>query len=344
MDYYDFRSDTSTLPTPQMMAAVAGAELGNDGYGEDPTTRRLEELAATIFGKEESMVVPSGTMGNLIALMTHCNRGDEVIVDSNAHVLLDEMRGLETVAQLVPRCVPAPKGIIDPEQIDNSVRLSSSTPRTGLVWIENTHNREGGTVVPREAIEAIAHCAHRYTVPIHIDGARIFNAAMALDLNVQELVQPVDSVMFCLSKGLGCPVGSMLLGSSAFIEKARRTRRLLGGGMRQAGIIAGAGLVALSTMVDRLRIDHWHAKQLAAGLREIPSVTLAMETVQTNIVRFVWQDQRIDGDRLTRLLKDRGVLVDYKGNGNFRMVTHKDIDADAVEIALREVTEISEAG
>lgn len=343
MKYYDFRSDTSTLPTPQMIAAISDAELGNDGYREDPTVKRLEEMAAAILGKEESMVVPSGTMGNLIALMTHCNRGDEVIVDTKAHVLLDEINGLETIAQLAPKPVLASKGVIDPEQIRNSIRPPSSTPRTGLVWIENTHNREGGTVVPREAIEAIADSAHRHGVPIHIDGARIFNAATALDLNVAELVKPVDTIMFCLSKGLGCPIGSMLVGSSAFIEKARRIRRVLGGGMRQTGIIASTGIVALSTMIDRLRIDHWHAKQLAVGLRQIPSIALATERVQTNIVRFVWVDQRIDGDHLTRLLRGRGILVDYKGNGNFRMVTHKDINADAVETALRGFGEITQA-
>lgn len=299
-------------------------------------------MAATIFAKEESMLVPSGTMGNLIALMTHCNHGDEVVVDSNAHVLLDEMSGLKTIAQLIPRPVPAPKGIIDPEQVKRSIRPRSNTPGTGLVWIENTHNREGGTVVPPEAIAAIAESAHCHGVPTHIDGARIFNAAIALELDVAELVKPVDTVMFCLSKGLACPIGSMLLGSSAFIEEARRIRRLLGGAMRQAGIIACTGIVALSSMIDRLKIDHWHAKHLAAGLRQMPSVTLATESVQTNIVRFNWLDRRIDGERLTELLRARGILVDHKGSGNCRMVTHKDICADAVQAALRGFREISE--
>ena len=340
MGYHDFRSDTATLPTPQMITAMASSQLGNDGYREDPTVNRLEEMAATILGKEESMIVPSGTMGNLIALMTHCHHGDEVIVDSNAHIFLDEVNGINTVAQLIPRPIPTP--IYEADHIKRNIRLLSNAPKTGLVCIENTHNRAGGTIVPLEAMTAIANSAHHHGVPVHIDGARIFNAAVALDLDVTQLVESADTVMFCLSKGLCCPIGSMLVGPSRFIEKARSIRRLLGGGMRQAGIIASAGIVALSTMIDRLKTDHRHAKRLADALIKMPSITLANETVQTNIVRFVLGPHRVDGNSLTELLRSRGILVDYKGDRHFRMVIHRDIKGESVEAAVSAFKEILE--
>jgi threonine aldolase len=297
-------------------------------------------MAAIIFGKDESMIVPSGTMGNLIALITHCQRGDNVIVDSNAHIFLDEMNGINSVAQLIPR--PIPTSSFDADQIKKNIRMPANASKTGLVCIENTHNRASGMVVPLEVVTMIADSAHYHDVPVHIDGARIFNAAVALGLDVAQLVESVDTVMFCLSKGLCCPIGSMLVGSSRFIEKARNIRRLLGGGMRQAGIIASAGIVALSTTIDHLKADHRHAKRLADGLTEIPSIMLAEENVQTNIVRFELGAHRVDGNSLTELLRRRGILVDYKGDRQFRMVTHRGINGEAVEIALSALKETLE--
>jgi len=258
MHYLDFRSDTCTMPTKEMLIAITNAKPGNDGYGDDPTVNELEKNAASLMGKDAGLLLPSGTMGNLVALMTHCNRGDEVILEANSHIFISEMGGIGSVAQLVPRPIEGVRGIIQPEQVEKSIRLESkSMVGTGLICIENTHNEAGETIFPLNIIVGIAEVAHYYNIPLHIDGARIFNAAVALGVNVRELTRQADSVMFCLSKGLACPIGSVLVGSQEFIEKARRVRHMLGGRMRQAGIIAVSGIVALNSIIDRrLAMDH----------------------------------------------------------------------------------------
>lgn len=343
---FDFRSDTCTMPTEEMFTAVANAKLGNDGYGDDPTVNELERKAASLLGKDAGLLLPSGTMGNLVALMTHCNRGDEVIVEANAHIFIEEMGGIGSVAQLIPRSIEGTLGVIQPEQVEKFIRpKSKSTPGTGLVCIENTHNRAGGVVFPTDIILGIAETAHACNIPLHVDGARIFNAAVALGVDVRELTGPADSVMFCLSKGLACPIGSVLVGSQEFIEKARRVRHMLGGRMRQAGVIAANGIVALSSMIDRLVVDHVNAKRLAQGLSRLSCVQIDLDTVQTNIIRFKISDEKIDGTTLTQKLKNCGILIDYRGTDyegieNFRMVTHKDIDTEAVDNALACIKEI----
>lgn len=340
MHYLDFRSDTCTMPTKEMLMATTNAKLGNDGYGDDPTVNELEKNAASLMGKEAGLLLPSGTMGNLVALMTHCNRGDEVILEANSHIFISEMGGIGSVAQLVTRTIEGVKGVIQPEQVEKIIRLKSkSMVGTGLISIENTHNGAGGTIFPPDITVGIAEVAHHYNLPLHIDGARIFNAAVALGVNVRELTCSADSVMFCLSKGLACPIGSVLVGSREFIEKARKARHMLGGRMRQAGIIAASGIVALNSMIDRLATDHVNAKKLAQGLGQFSFVQIDLETVQTNIVRFRIGDKKINGTNLTQNLKNRGILIDYGGatyNGiaNFRMVTHKDIETEDVDKVL----------
>ena len=334
MFYLDFRSDTSTLPTKEMIEAINTAKLGNDGYGEDPTVNELEKKSAILLGKEAAVLVPSGTMGNLISLMSHCNRGEEVILEATSHTLLNEMGGISSVAQVIPRTIEGNYGVIYPDQVARIIRAKSkTTPQTGLIWIENTHNRAGGTIFPVDVVEAVAEVAHKYDIPIHMDGERVFNAAVALGINVKKITNPVDSIMFGLSKGLCCPVGSVLLGSKTFIEKARKVRHMLGGKMRQAGIIAAPGIVALDSMINRLAIDHANAKRLAQGLSKLSYIQINLKTVQTNILRFNLIGQKIEGMELTQRLKKSGILVDYK-EGNFRMVTHKDVNQNAVDQAL----------
>lgn len=346
MHYLDFRSDTCTFPTKEMLIATSNAKLGNDGYGDDPTVNELEHISALLMGKEAGLLLPSGTMGNLVTLMVCCNRGDEVILEANSHIFISEMGGIGSVAQLIPRPIEGVKGIIQPEQAEKLVRLKpKNMVKTGLISIENTHNAAGGTIFPPEIIAGIAEVAHYYNIPLHIDGARIFNAAVALGVNVKELTWSADSVIFCLSKGLACPIGSVLVGSLEFIEKARKIRHLLGGRMRQAGIIAASGIVALNSMINRLAIDHVNAKRLAEGLSQFPFIQIDLKTVQTNIVRFKIVDKKINGANFTQKLKNHGILIDNsgvtdKGIENFRMVTHKDIEAEDVDQVLVSVKEI----
>ncbi len=340
MFYYDFRSDTSTLPTKEMIEAINVAKLGNDGYGEDPTVNELERKSAMLMGKEAAVLVPTGTMGNLVALMTHCNRGEEVILEAASHTLLSEMGGIGSVGQLIPRTIEGNYGIILPEQVEKLIRpKSQKTPQTGLIWIENTHNGAGGTIFPLDIAEKIAEVAHKHDIPIHMDGERVFNAAVALGVDVDKIVKPVDSIMFGLSKGLCCPVGSVLVGSKTFIEKVRIVRKMLGGQMRQAGIIAASGIVALDSMINRLAVDHTNAQRLAQGLSKLSYIKIDLKSVQTNLVRFKLVGQKIEGMELTQMLKKSGILVDYRGGG-FRMVTHKDVNQNAVDKALNLFQEI----
>lgn len=332
MKYIDFRSDTSTTPTKEMRTAIFEAELGNDGYHEDPTVNKLEEKAALLLGKESALLIPSGTMGNLIALMVYCKRGDEVILEASSHILVGEKGGICSIAQAMPIPIEGIDGVLTAEQIKKKLHYNSNNEgiQTGLICLENTHNRAGGAIFPISNIKAICKLAHSYKIPVHLDGARIFNAAVALNIDIKEIVKPVDSIMFCLSKGLACPVGSMLVGTHNFIKRARQYRRILGGRMRQAGIIAAAGIVALEHMIDRLQIDHENALKLGEELGKLSYIQIDLNTVQTNIVRFKVLNQKIGARELVRILKNQGILIDYSIEENFRMVTHKDIESKDV--------------
>lgn len=345
MQYLDFRSDTVTKPTPEMRRAMYEAEVGDDVYREDPTVNRLEARAAEILGKEAALFVPTGTMGNQVAVLTHTRRGEEVIVEAESHVFMYEVGGIAALAACQVRTVPGVRGAMDPAAVEAAIRADNvHFPRTGLVCVENTHNRSGGCVLPPENVAAVAEAAHRHGIPVHMDGARIFNAAVALGRPAAELVAPVDSVMFCLSKGLAAPVGSLLVGSRDFIAEARRYRKLLGGGMRQAGVLAAAGLVALEMMVDRLAEDHANARRLAEGIAAIPGLKVDMETVQTNMVMVDIADGRWTAAALVQALKQEGVLCNDTGPRRIRMVTHKDITAADVELALDAIARTVKAG
>jgi threonine aldolase len=285
--FIDLRSDTVTQPTPEMLQAIISAQVGDDCSREDPTVNRLEAMAASRLGKEAGLLVPSGTMGNLVSVLAHTHRGDEVIMESECHIYYYEVGSISAVAGVIPRLVKGNHGVLDPDDLKKAIRGEDiHYPTPTLIAVENTHNRGGGTVTSVEQSRAICDVAKDRGLSTHLDGARIFNAAVALGVDARELAQPFDSVMFCLSKGLSAPVGSVVVGSREFIERARKYRKMLGGGMRQAGIIAAAGIVALETMVDRLEEDHINARYLGEGLAEISGIQVELETVQTNMVYF----------------------------------------------------------
>jgi len=329
----DLRSDTVTLPSEAMRQAIASAPVGDDVFGEDPTVRRLEEMAAARTGKEAALFVASGTMSNLVAIMSHCDRGDEAIVGSEAHILHYEVGGAAGVAGVQLRVVANDaRGRIAPETVEATIRGENiHLPRTALLCLENTHNRCSGAAISVDDTRALADVAHRHAVRVHIDGARIFNAALALGMSVAELSAPADSIGFCLSKGLGAPVGSVLCGSAEFIARARKMRKMVGGGMRQAGVIAAAGIYALEHMVERLAEDHEHARVLACGLAALPMVELDATSVDTNIVIF---EVRGDWVAFARALKEAGVLTTISGSGRIRAVTHAGITRTDVDEAL----------
>ena len=339
MRLIDLRSDTVTRPTPSMRRAMAEAEVGDDVYGEDPTINRLQERAAELFGKEAALFVPTGSMGNQIAVKLHTRAGEEVVIEERGHIYNYEMAAMAAVSGALARPVKSAdgSGVLRWEEIRTAVHAHDApyyVARTGLVALENSHNLAGGNVMSRERTEEICDGAHSLGLPVHLDGARIFNAAAALGETVAALAEPADSVMFCLSKGLGAPVGSMLLGTRAFIEEARRWRKLLGGGMRQAGVLAAAGLVALEETPPRLAEDHANAHRLAEGVAELPGVGVDPERVRTNIVLF-----DVTGTRLApveicaRVRASHGVLCSDFGD-SIRMVTHYDVTRDDIEVAL----------
>lgn len=337
----DLRSDTVTKPTPAMRRAMADAEVGDDQYGEDPTVRRLEERAAEILGKEAAVYVASGTMGNLIALLTHCGRGDEAIIGDESHIFWYESGGAAALGGIPFNLRPTERlGELDLADIARAIRPArAGYPRTGVVCVEDTHNRCGGTVLSLPYLRNLAATAHANDVLVHLDGARIFNAAAALGVPESTIAAEVDTVQCCLSKGLAAPVGSLVAGSGEFVEAARRTRKLVGGAMRQVGVIAAAGLVALDEMRERLPEDHTRARRLAEGLAEIPGITVDLETVQTNIVIFRPPDG-LDHGAVVNGLAEQGVRISYYGTRGLRMVTHYEIDDDAVDSALRAATAV----
>jgi len=336
----DLRSDTLTTPTPEMRAAMAAAEVGDDVWEEDPTVQRLEARAAERFGKEAGLFVASGTMGNQVAVMAHTRPGQEVIADADSHVLSYEVAGIARLSLCQTRGLETARGLPTPEQVRAAIRpMNIHIPVTGLVCLENTHNRHSGVAFTPDEVAAVAAVAREHGIPVHLDGARIFNACVALGRQPWEYGTVVDSVQLCLSKGLGAPVGSLLVGSREFIREARRMRKLLGGGMRQVGVLAAAGLIALEKMVDRLAEDHANARRLAEGLAGLPSIGIDLGRVQTNIVIFHVHrpggaGQLVDGCRA------RKVKVHAIGPDSIRCVTHKDVDADDVERALAVIREV----
>ena len=344
MKVIDLRSDTVTQPTEAMRKAMAEAEVGDDVMGEDPTIIRLEEMAAEMMGKESALFTASGTMSNLIASLAHCSRGDEVIMGSQAHMFWNEVGGSATLAGVQTRLIPNDdQGRLDPEDVAAAIRPKGNVhfPATALVCLENTHNRCNGGVLTSEDTKAIGNVAHASGVAVHLDGARIFNAAVCLEMPVKELVKDVDDVSFCLSKGLSAPVGSLICGSQEFIDKARKWRKMIGGGMRQAGVLAAAGVVALETMVDRLAEDHAHARRLAEGLAEIPGISVDPGRFQTNIV-FVDVDPGLGTvPEFMGKLSQEGVKVSYPGEHRFRMVTHRHITPEDVDAAIDKVARVA---
>lgn len=333
----DLRSDTVTLPTPAMREAIARADLGDDVYGEDPTVNRLEAMAAALVGKEAAILVPSGTMGNLAAMLTHCARGSRALVGSESHTNLYEAGGASALGGIILTPIHNQEnGELSLEQLQREL----STPeddhfaRAGLVVIENTHNRCGGAPVALSHMATVAEMAHRKALPVHLDGARIFNAAVALEAKPAAIAAYADTVSFCLSKGLACPAGSMLCGSRDFIARARRTRKLLGGGMRQAGILAAAGIVALTTMIDRLAEDHSHARALAQGLGLVAGINVRPVARRTNMVVFEVDGEASAARKFNEAMRERGVLLSPRDPGSFRAVTHYGISRADIDRAV----------
>lgn len=337
----DLRSDTVTLPTDEMREAMNNAEVGDDVYQEDPTINRLEELAAKKLGKEAALFVPSGTMGNLIAVLTHCQRGDEVILEMDSHIYYYEVGGMSAVAGVIPRLIAGDKGILDPQDIKRALREENlHYPKTTLICVENTHNRAGGTIIPPEIIEEICQLGHERNIQVHLDGARIFNAAVALNIEPALLTKNVDSVMFCLSKGLSAPVGSILAGSKEFIQRARKNRKMLGGGMRQAGILAAAGIIAIENMVERLGGDHKNARILGEGLADIGGIKVDLKTIQTNMVYFDLNKSGMDTYQFLPKLAEYNILGSPQPPTKVRLVTHYGINEDDIYATIKAIKEI----
>jgi threonine aldolase len=339
--FIDLRSDTVTKPSPEMRRAMFEAEVGDDVYAEDPTINRLEQRAAEIFGREAALFVPSGTMGNQIAIKLHTYHGQEVICEERAHIFDYEMAMMAQFSGVVPRTVRAEHGVLTWEMVKSKLRPRSyDSAKTGLVSVENTHNMAGGVITPLAVFNEICDNAHAEGLPVHLDGARVFNAAVALGIPVAQLTAKADTVMFCLSKGLGAPVGSLLVGSAELIDRGRIVRKALGGGMRQAGILAAAGLIALEQGPEKLKIDHANAKFLAEGLAQIPGVKIDPAQVSTNILICDITGTGMTSSELSRKLLERNVLANGVGPKLLRFVTHIDVNRDQCAEAFRVMTDI----
>jgi len=342
MKTIDLRSDTVTLPTPAMREAISRAEVGDDVFGEDPSINRIEAMAAERLGMEAALLVVSGTMGNATCVLTHCTRGEEAILGDSSHIFLNEAGGMSALGGIFPHTIPnQPDGTFRLDEIEAAIRSDNiHFPRTRLVCLENTHNRCYGAALTPDYTAAVVAVAKNRGLSVHLDGARIFNAAVALGVDVRELTRGVDSVNVCLSKGLAAPVGSVICGSRAFIERARRIRKMLGGGMRQAGIIAAAGIVALEEMIDRIADDHANARRLAEGITRIPGLAIDPDRVRTNILYIDLVDRRFPDEEFMTRLKAKGVLLSHTAPTRFRMLTHYGIgpvEIDATLAALRAV-------
>jgi threonine aldolase len=341
----DLRSDTVTKPSPAMRRAMAEAEVGDDVYLEDPTVNRLQARAAEVFGREAGLFVPSGSMGNLACIMAQTERGQEVICEAAGHIYNYEMASMSALGGVLPRVIPTTDGIMTWEQIAPAIREKAYyRPQTALVALENTHNMAGGTVYPTRLTQAICSRAHDAGLKVHLDGARVFNAAVCLGEKVAEVTKGFDSVQFCFSKGLGAPVGSMIVGNQDLIERCRVIRKMLGGGMRQAGVLAAAALVALEEGPKRLHLDHENAKLLAQGLANIPRIRIQAEKVQTNIVLYDVSETGMTSTEFLKRVGERNVLGGPVDARRVRMVTHLDVDRADIEQALRIIGEVVGAG
>ena len=341
-DYIDLRSDTVTQPDTKMRAAMAAADVGDDVYGEDPTVNRLEQRAAEIFGKESALFVPTGTMGNTVAVKMHTRHGEEVICEARSHLMDWELSMLAWFSGCLARTIAADRGILTAKQIVGALRAKGphNSPTT-LLALENSHNMWGGSVYPLDTLDEICSEAHAYGLKVHIDGARIFNASVALDVPVSRIARHADSVMFCLSKGLGAPVGSLVVGAEDAIDDARLYRKRLGGGMRQAGVVAAAGLIALEESPARLHIDHENAHLLAQRLSQMPGIRIDPALVETNIVIFDIAGTGLTPREFSNELKSRGVLANGVGAHSIRMVTHRDVTREQCERALAAAAELT---
>lgn len=336
----DFRSDTVTKPTQEMREAMYRAEVGDDVYGDDPTVNRLEEIAAAKVGKEAAVWVPTGTMGNQSAIMAWTNRGEEIILEELAHIYVYEVGGPAVLSGCMTRLIPGHNGVMDPMAVKAAIRVPNiHYPKTSLVCLENTHNRSGGCIIPLDNMNAIYNVAHDGGANVHLDGARLFNASIGLGVDVKEITQYCDSVQFCLSKGLCAPMGSMVAGPKEYIAKVRKYRKLLGGGTRQVGIVAAAGIIALEKMVDRLAEDHANAKRLAEGINKIPGLWVDMDTVQTNMVAVHTDKLKVDGPDFVKLMKSYGVWFNADLPYRVRLVTHHDVTTADIDDGLARFAE-----
>ncbi|WP_129407868.1 low-specificity L-threonine aldolase [Marinitoga lauensis] len=320
MNFIDLRSDTVTHPTEEMRKAMCEAEIGDDVYDEDPTVKKLEKMAAEILGKEAGLFVPSGTFGNQLALFTHCNKGDEVILGDDCHIVQHEAGAAAVIAGVQLRTVESNRGILSPEKIEAKIRKEEDIhyPKTALIALENAHSN--GRAIPLENFKEIKNIANKYNIPIHLDGARIFNAATALNVAPKEIAQYVDSISFCLSKGLCAPIGSILVGKKEFIEKAKKNRKIMGGGLRQAGILAAAGIISLEKMRFRLHEDHENAKYLEEKLSKFDFIEI-VEQVEINMI-FFKINKEIDDNKFISFLKENGIKINPPEEGVYRFVTH----------------------
>ena len=337
MNTIDLRSDTLTHPTQAMCKAMAEAEVGDDVFSEDPTVNRLEKIAAERIGKEAAVFVPSGTMGNLISMLSHCARGDEVILGDQSHIFLNEVGGLAALGGIHPHIIPnEPNGTLDLKTIENTIRANNlHYPPTRLIALENTHNYCMGSPLTQEYMRLAGELARRNKLKIHVDGARIFNAAVALDVNVKDLARDADSVMFCLSKGLSAPVGSLTCGKKEFIQKARKWRKMLGGGMSQSGHLAAAGIIALNSLVDRLKEDHTNTQILARGLSKLKGVVLNSQPIKTNIIFFSLKHPTVTLKTFINNLEARGIKILMTQPNIFRAVLHREISESQVKQVVR---------
>ncbi len=346
MEIIDLRSDTVTQPTPEMREAMSKAPVGDDVYEDDPTVNKLQEMAAALLGKEAALFVPSGTMGNLLALLTHCQRGDEVIVGDQSHIYANEAGGMSALGGIHPHPVHnQADGTLALDDIRASIQGEDVHHTiTRLVCIENTQNICGGVPLTAEYTRQVGELAHANNLALHIDGARLFNAAVAQNVSAKELAAPADSVMFCLSKGLVAPIGSMLVGSAKFIKRARHLRKMLGGGMRQVGIVAAAGIISLESMIERLDEDHARARKLAEGLSQVKGIVIDKGSPYTNMVYFdLTKDAPLNAEQIMYQLKDRGILVGPETYTRFRLVTHYWIDDAAVDRTVQAFADVLKA-
>ena len=340
MRYIDLRSDTVTMPTEEMRQAMANAEVGDDVYGDDPTINKLEKLAAEKVGKEAAIFVPSGTFGNQLALFTHTRRGQEVIIGKNNHIVVHEVGASAVIAGVQLRTLETINGVMNPKDVEKAIRVDDiHEPETGLICVEEAHGC--GAVVPLETLKQIKQIAEKHSIPVHMDGARIFNAAVSLGVDAKEVTAYCDTVMFCLSKGLSAPAGSMVAGSKAFIDKARKNRKLMGGGMRQVGILAAAGIIALEKMTARLHEDHENAKYMAEKLSEIPGVEIIKERMDIDMVFFTMGEDVIPEKVLVEKFLEKNIKINGSEDGEYRFVAHINVTKEDIDYVISCMKELA---